>query len=142
MMHSSFYWNQPSRPIPLATAQRNRPAHARRPVAAASRSSPRVNRPARASVLGRGLLAPGVLALACACASARGRGSRQPGPGPPFHSPAWAKRSPSSFPPFSFPRRLLLPSPGASERERAATGGTERAAPRRAPSPARASIAR
>jgi hypothetical protein len=97
---------------------------------------------------------------------------REPGPGPRFPLPAWAKRGPMkcsskstvrsrstaerAFQPNKIPRAVLPQNPSsflsslprclllpthASESE-ATAGGSERAAPRRAPTPARASTAR
>jgi hypothetical protein len=161
-MHSSFLLNQPSRPIPLRRPSRpiplrwpsgNSPARVRARPAAAARHKPAcapVSSPARAlSARGRGNLGLGRhFALSPGPKGAHSRAERpRPsdrdrrlcvdlgGTKPPRRSP------PKTLAPF-FPRSpgaFFFPLEHASERRPAVT---ERAAPRRAPSPARASTAR
>jgi hypothetical protein len=70
MMHSSFFFNQPSRPIPRAAAQRQQ-------------------QPVRA----RGLLRPGPPSLAHSRAGARASGRENLGPGRAFPSPPGPKEA-------------------------------------------------
>jgi hypothetical protein len=154
MMHSSFYWNQPSRPIPLRRPSGNSPARARARPAAVAHHGPacaplRSPAPALAAV-GRGNLGPGrERAVPHGPKEARWRADRLRPSDSDRRLRACCGRSktpgavlPKTLAHFFSPRSpgaFFFPPEHASEWRPAAT---ERAAPRRAPSPARASTAR